>query len=319
MNEVRRILALASTRNVMVLTGAGISAASGVPTFRGAGGIWRGYDAQVVASPECFAARPDLAWAFYHCRRQLLVDKIPNSAHYSLTALQQKLSVQGKKVHIVTQNVDRLHHAAGNDDVTEMHGSVWNLKRATDKDNFIDDGTGTHVWMDVTQPLVPAFATLPGLMSPEMETCEINIPVEELPHRAVGGGEGECELLRPAVVWFGEYLDQRVIEKINRIVMESDLLLVVGTSGVVYPAAGYAAAFTAAGKPVFHVNLEAASEIDISSSSGSSTILGSADDILPSMLGLEAETSALMERDELLRSGALNLPAFLQARLRKGE
>jgi NAD-dependent deacetylase len=116
--------ALAQARRVVVLTGAGISAESGVPTFRGADGLWRNLRATDLATPEAFARDPALVWEFYNWRRELLGQLSPNAAHRALVALEQRVP----DFWLITQNIDGLHHAAGSRRVLELHGNIWRLR-----------------------------------------------------------------------------------------------------------------------------------------------------------------------------------------------
>ena len=114
----------AKAKNIIVLTGAGISAESGVPTFRGAGGYWRTYQAQQLATPEAFAANPSLVWEFYSYRRQVMGTKHPNPGHIAIAECEKRLQEQGRRVTVVTQNIDELHKRAGSSNLLELHGSV---------------------------------------------------------------------------------------------------------------------------------------------------------------------------------------------------
>ena len=109
-------------RNLVVLTGAGVSAESGVPTFRGAGGFWRKWQAQDLATPSAFARNPSLVWEFYSYRREVMQSKSPNNAHRAIAEVQERFQRIGRNVTVITQNIDRLHHAAGSKDVIELHG-----------------------------------------------------------------------------------------------------------------------------------------------------------------------------------------------------
>jgi NAD-dependent deacetylase len=153
---------------VTVLTGAGVSAASGVPTFRGAGGLWRSYRAESLATPEAFARDPGLVWEWYDWRRSLLAGCVPNPAHEVLAAW----TARRGGVTVVTQNVDDLHLRAGTTSLVRLHGSIWELR--------CWEECGVEAWRDE------------------------RVPIPELPARchACGG------LARPGVVWFGEMLPQ---------------------------------------------------------------------------------------------------------------
>lgn len=113
---------------VTVLTGAGISAESGIPTFRGAGGFWRNWDATKLATPEAFEENPSLVWEFYHYRRCVVAGVKPNAGHYALAALQKKCDEEGKLFTLLTQNIDGLHTRAGSSDIVELHGSLWQTR-----------------------------------------------------------------------------------------------------------------------------------------------------------------------------------------------
>ncbi len=181
----------------VVLTGAGISAESGVPTFRGNDGLWRNHRAEELATPEAFRRDPKLVWEFYDWRRRLLSEVRPNRAHYALVRIEE----EKRHFSIITQNVDGLHSLAGSRDVVELHGNIWRI-RCT--------GCGR-------------------------EEEDRNVPLKEIPPRCGCGG-----LLRPGVVWFGEMLPAGAINRAYELVEATDFMLVIGTSGVVQPAASFA-------------------------------------------------------------------------------
>jgi NAD-dependent deacetylase len=177
-------------RSVVVLTGAGVSADSGIPTFRGEGGLWRNFRAEDLATPEAFARNPLLVWEWYEWRRSIVRNAEPNAAHRAIASLADAL--------VVTQNVDGLHHRAGSQNVIELHGNLFRARCVREE-----------VTRDASNP----FAELPPY-------CECGA------------------LLRPDVVWFGEMLPEGAFAKAGIAVRDADLLLVIGTSGVVFPAAG---------------------------------------------------------------------------------
>jgi NAD-dependent deacetylase len=185
-------------RRVVALTGAGISAESGIPTFRDAGGLWENYRAEDLATPEAFARDPELVWRWYEWRRGIIRDAVPNDGHLALASLEDVLTEPERAFTLITQNVDGLHRRAGSRNVIELHGNIFRVRCTR-------EGTTTE--------RVEAFDALPPLCS-----C--------------GAG------LRPDVVWFGEMLPAGAIETAAAAVSAADLLLVVGTSGVVHPAAG---------------------------------------------------------------------------------
>lgn len=190
---------LAGASRVTVLTGAGVSAASGVPTFRGPGGLWRTFRPEDLATPEAFARDPQLVWEWYDWRRSLVAQCQPNRAHTVLAAWSRSFPL----FTLVTQNVDGLHERAGAANVMRLHGSIWRLRCAT------PCAQGRDGWDDERVPLDP----LPPV-------C---------PHCSA--------LARPAVVWFGEALDPRVFGAATAS-CAANVFLAIGTSAVVYPAAG---------------------------------------------------------------------------------
>lgn len=199
----------------VALTGAGVSAQSGVPTFRDAQtGLWARYRAQDLATPEAFQRDPELVWRWYQWRRQLVGRAEPNAAHRALAELQRRLP----EFTLVTQNVDGLHERAGNRDVLNLHGS---LRR-----NRCNDC---------------------GTQSEHPDDCCAQAP----PHCARCGGR-----LRPAVVWFGEALPGEMLATAAKRVARATLVLVVGTSAQVYPAAALAEQALDQGATVVEINPE---------------------------------------------------------------
>lgn len=230
----------AKAKNILVLTGAGVSAESGVPTFRGAGGFWRRWQAQDLATPEAFAANPSLVWEFYHYRREVMGSKHPNQAHIAIAECEKRLSKQNRTVTVVTQNIDELHRAAGTGNLIELHGSLF-------KTRCTQCGT---VQVDRNSPICPSLA---GRGAPDPDSEDARIPVNDLPRCS----SPECDgLVRPHVVWFGEGLDHKVLVDTEKIVDTCDLCLIVGTSSVVYPAAMFAPSISERGVTVAEFNLE---------------------------------------------------------------
>ena len=227
---------LKEAKQPIALTGAGISAESGVPTFRGADGLWRNYRAEELATPEAFRADPRLVWEFYQWRRELLSKVKPNRAHLALASLERD-----KDFTIITQNVDGLHSLAGSRNVLELHGSIWGVR-------CVDCGA---------------------------EREDRTVPFPELPPRCGCGG-----LLRPGVVWFGEMLPEAVLHRTYELIKSTDLMLVIGTSGVVQPAASFASMAKTMGAFVVEINMEktpVSSTMDV-------VINGRAGDILPQIV-----------------------------------
>jgi NAD-dependent deacetylase len=219
--EAARILR--SAHAVAALTGAGVSAESGVPTFRGAGGLWEGRRIEQVATPEAFDGDPMTVWRFYEERRRGLTAAKPNAAHEVLAGWQGRFPVYT----LVTQNVDGLHQAAGSGGVLELHGSIWRV-RCT--------GCGR-------------------------EREERTVPLPQLPPRCP-----DCHAMeRPGVVWFGELLPREVVDAAVAAIESCDVLVVVGTSAVVYPAAGLVEVAATAGARVVEVNPEASAQAHLAS------------------------------------------------------
>jgi NAD-dependent deacetylase len=206
------------TRNVFVLTGAGISAESGLGTFRDTEGVWARFDPMRLATPEGFAADPVLVQEFYNQRRRDARAAAPNPAHAALARLEAGLAERGGRLFLCTQNIDDLHERAGSRHVVHMHGELLRVRCTA---------CGTEpVWHeDLT-----------------VETA--------CPHCAHGGG------MRPDVVWFGEM--PKHLDAIDEALAEADLFVAIGTSGAVYPAAGYVAQARAFGIPTLALTLEAA-------------------------------------------------------------
>jgi len=189
---------LADARRVVVLTGAGISAESGIPTFRDPDGLWEKFDPQELANVEAFLDNPELVQGWYRHRRQLVEEAEPNAGHRALADLEAHVDA----LTVVTQNVDALHTRAGSSDVVELHGNI------------------THNYcMECERPA-------------DASTVDAAI-AEGTPARCP-----ECDgLIRPDVVWFGEQLPPAAIERASTAAEQADVLLSVGTSAVVYPAA----------------------------------------------------------------------------------
>lgn len=193
LDEVLAVIRTIRPRNIVFFTGAGVSAESGIPTFRGTGGVWRNFPAQELATPQAFQRDPKVVWEWYEWRRGLIREARPNAAHEAIARLPGAV--------VITQNVDGLHARAGARDVIELHGNIFQVR-------CVRDGT-TELHVD---------------------------PFPDVPPRHACGA-----LLRPGVVWFGESLPYEAVGRATALIKHADLLLVIGTSGVVYPAAGFVA------------------------------------------------------------------------------
>ncbi|HXY39140.1 MAG TPA: NAD-dependent deacylase [Vicinamibacteria bacterium] len=221
-------LGLDGDTHLLVLTGAGVSAESGVPTFRDASGLWEQHPIEQVATPQGFAADPGLVWRFYSQRRRKARDVSPNPGHLALAEAEERM---GERFLLVTQNVDGLHQRAGSRRVVEMHGSLFETRCAScDRPAFPD--REEH-----------------GAESGGLPTCD---------ECAAAGRQG---LLRPAVVWFGEMLDRARMREVEAFMERAAgagqfVFLAVGTSGVVYPAAGLVLQARGYGAATWLVNVE---------------------------------------------------------------
>jgi len=213
--------ALRGAKAVTALTGAGISAESGVPTFRGSGGLWRNYSPEKLAAPEAFARDPRLVWEWYDWRRGIIHGAQPHAGHLALAELERRMVAGGSGKRgpftLVTQNVDGLHDRAGSRSPVKLHGDIWQVR-------CVKCGA---------------------------EERNEQVPLPELPPRCRCGG-----LLRPAVVWFGEPLPLDPWERALAASAQAEIFLVIGTSAVVYPAAGLAEVARRSGAKLAVVNPE---------------------------------------------------------------
>jgi NAD-dependent deacetylase len=204
---------LRTARRVLALTGAGVSAESGIPTFRGRDGWWRNEDPTRLATPEAFRRDPRYVWEWYQYRRGLVAAAEPNPAHRALAALDD----DHRQLLVATQNVDDLHERGGSRGVVHLHGSIWRVRC---------QGCGAER-DDHTHP----FPALP----PRCDACD--------------------DMVRPAVVWFGEMLPAAPLARIERFLQDGvDLVLVVGTEAVFGYIQGYALSARAAGALLVEIN-----------------------------------------------------------------
>lgn len=256
---------LSKSPSITILTGAGISAESGVPTFRGAGGLWRTYAATDLATPEAWRRDPGLVWEFYDYRRQIMKGKQPNDGHRAIATLEARWRTAGRSARVVTQNIDGLHAESGSRDVTCMHGSLWKV-RCTECGDITENDD------------VPITSAFEGCGSPDPDAHARRFTEADLPHCGECGG-----VLRPHVVWFGESLNPADLEGATHAATHCATLLVVGTSAVVYPAAGLIPMARARGIVVAEVNLEttpATGECDF-------VFQGKSGEVLPELLDVE--------------------------------
>lgn len=259
-----------ASERVVILTGAGVSAESGVPTFRGEGGLWRDFRPEDLATPEAFQRDPVLVWEWYDWRRGKISSVRPNAAHFAIAEIEKRLvsgsaggaegaggaggssagkrarggvsgkALPDKRFTLITQNVDGLHSLAGSHNVLEIHGSIWRVR----------------------------------CVECHAESVNRDVPIK-IPPRCPCKG-----ILRPAVVWFGEMLPEPVIEAAFEASSKADFMLVAGTSGVVQPAASLALRAKEAGAFSVEVNTEKtplSPAMDV-------TLAGKAAEIIPGLL-----------------------------------
>lgn len=208
-DNLRNLLERASL--VTALTGAGISAESGIPTFRGPDGLRNNYRAEDLATPEAFSRDPELVWRWYDWRRGIVARAQPNAAHLGLAALEQR-----QRVTVVTQNVDGLHGKAGSRELIEVHGNIWKVR-----------------------------CTRCARIAANTE-----VPLAVIPPRCAQCGA----LVRPHIVWFGEAVDPYDFQRSVEMSRSADVFLVIGTSGLVQPAASLAQVAKSAGSTVVEIN-----------------------------------------------------------------
>jgi len=230
--------ALRSSRHAVVLTGAGMSAESGIPTFREAQtGLWEQYDPMELATTDAFLRDPELVWSWYAWRRSLVRASAPNPGHFALARLAARIP----RLTLVTQNVDGLHQEAGSRGVVEFHGNLF-ANRCSVEDCLVE----------TEEP--------PATGVPRCPSC---------------GG-----YLRPGVVWFGEAIPARALEAATEAVADCDLFLSIGTSALVWPAAGLADAARAAGARIVEIN---PAETDLSGTCDF-RIAGKSGEVLPELV-----------------------------------
>jgi NAD-dependent deacetylase len=228
---------LTKNARITVLTGAGVSAASGVPTFRGADGMWKNFRPESLATAEAFGRDPGLVWEWYAWRRFRIAACDPNAAHRVLADWSRRFP----NFRLITQNVDGLHERAGTQNTICLHGSIWKVSC------WQGCAQAPARWRDESD----SFAEIP----PRCPHC---------------GGP-----IRPGVIWFGETLDPGVVRKASK-AADCDVFITVGTSAVVYPAAGFIAAAKQHGAFTVEINPEttaATSTVDLSLRGGAELVL----------------------------------------------
>jgi len=227
---------LSKTKKIVFFTGAGISAESGIPTFRGEGGIWNKLKPEELANFNAFMRNPQMVWEWYNHRKKIIHEAKPNAGHLAIAEMQNLFD----EVIVVTQNIDNLHRRAGSKNIFELHGNI-------ERNFCINCKTFYNQELDFSN---------------------------DVPKCKCGG------LIRPDVVWFGEYLPEDQFEGSELAAVNSDIFFVVGTSAVVYPAAGLVHAAKRAGSFIVEVNVV---ETEISSICDES-FFGESGKILPEIV-----------------------------------
>ena len=211
-NHTRNSIDPVDYKHIVFFTGAGMSAESGVPTYRGKGGLWHKYNWENYACQAAFVRNPEAVLAFHEKRRRALVDCLPHSGHDLISNLEKS----HKDIWVITQNIDGMHQRAGSKNVVELHGSVWRLR---------------------------------------CDYCGIIIK----DHRSEHYNNWKCNndhWLRPDIVWFNDFLIPAITQKADEIISQSDLFISIGTSGVVWPAAGFPQIARSNGATLIEINPE---------------------------------------------------------------
>ena len=231
---------LAEAHHVAVLTGAGTSAESGIPTFRDPGGLWQQFRPEELANVQAFLDNPVLVQGWYTHRRRLAGETEPNAGHHALAALEALVP----RFTLITQNVDNLHQRAGSEGVLELHGNIT-------RSHCID-------------------------CEAEADEADLEPLAEGTPARCSGCGG----LVRPGVVWFGEMLPEGPMEKASEAAAGADVFLSIGTSAVVYPAAGLPLLAAQHGAYAAEINIEPSAVADRMSE----VVLGPSGQVLPALV-----------------------------------
>jgi NAD-dependent deacetylase len=252
---------LGSASRILILTGAGVSAESGVPTFRGSDGLWRTHRPEALATPQAFQADPRLVWEWYGWRRERVGACLPNAAHLAIA----RLTLRHADARLVTQNVDGLHELA--------------LEEAVSEGNFPEDSAARAAPIRLHGSIFRTRCT--GCDDQTSDRHPVEVGSEASLPRC-----GKCtSLLRPDVVWFGEELDPKILRKAMERAESAEVCLVVGTSGIVHPAASLPLLTRESGGVVVEVNTESTPLTEVAVSS----IRGQAGQILPRLLTVEPD------------------------------
>ncbi|KAF2172831.1 hypothetical protein M409DRAFT_62509 [Zasmidium cellare ATCC 36951] len=257
---------LSKSKRVLALCGAGLSASSGLPTFRGAGGLWRNHDATQLATPGAFEEDPALVWRFYSYRRHMSLNAKPNAAHYAFAEYARRTPGFMN----LSQNVDGLYQMADHpkEQLKLLHNTLFEVRCVNRACGYVEE--------NFTDPIVPSLAIPMDKSDPtttealaaagkanrkELDISNAAVPISNIPVKDLPQCP-KCKerMLRPNVVWFGENLPMDTIDEIEEYLHEPedvDLIIVVGTSAKVYPAAGYTTKARMKGARVCVVNMDA--------------------------------------------------------------
>lgn len=252
---------LTKSTRVLALLGAGLSASSGLPTFRGAGGLWRTHQSTSLATPGAFAKNPGLVWQFYSYRRHMALQAAPNAAHYALAELARKMP----GFQALSQNVDGLSQRANHPakQLQLLHGTLFEVRCS-------DHTRCGYSETNFTDPIVPSLAIPTSGEDPtsdeargrardlDISSPDVPLPTPQ-PDDLPRCPRCQSHLLRPGVVWFGETLPWHVLETVDHYVRSPqpiDMIMVIGTSARVYPAAGYVDEARQKGARVCVVNMD---------------------------------------------------------------
>ena len=241
-NIIKAAEIIKKSKQVIALTGAGISVESGIPDFRSAGGLWDKYDPAIYASIYSFKSMPEKVWDMIFDMIEITENAKPNKGHLALAELEKMKLLKA----VVTQNIDNLHQEAGSSNVIEYHGNAKHLVCLT--------------------------------CSAAYSASEFEIRERRIPHCEACG-----KILKPSVIFFGENIPQRALSESQKYAETADVVLVVGTSAVVYPAAGIPRIAKSRGAMIIEFNLE---ETELTESDTDIFILGSAGKTLPELVKL---------------------------------
>ncbi|AGO10450.1 AaceriABL004Wp [[Ashbya] aceris (nom. inval.)] len=293
---------LQGARKILCIVGAGLSASSGLTTFQAANGEWRGHSALELATPEAFRENPELVWVFYSARRYTAMKARPNDAHFALAELCRRVAAdERREILLVTQNVDGLHWRAGQPEAltVELHGSVFdyrcteflcNYKGRNVRDHFLTAALRKHTPREPPQPVASCCQP-----AKKRARCACEDTRENGLALQFGGLEGDlprcprCRvgLLRPGVVWCGESLSLVQMDRVDAFLsakQKVDLVLVIGTSGRVWPAMGYVERAQLCGSRIALFNTEIEDAASISKNKKMWAFQGNAAETLPHAL-----------------------------------